>query len=145
MRMNLVTIFCVVLAVADCAEHRPPPKQEVPEYRPVRSILLAYDVNNDGTVTKAELEQGLRAEFAKADGKHNGCLDADEARAVNQERWAKDQSTDSPLVDFKGDGCIDFNEFAAAPRSLFDQMDINGDGKVEPKELRPHGPRPTGG
>jgi hypothetical protein len=48
-------------------------------------------------------------------------------------------------MDFKGDGCIDFKEFAAAPRSLFDQMDIDSDGKVTPKEMQPHGRRPPGG
>jgi Ca2+-binding EF-hand superfamily protein len=115
----------------------------LPEYRPVGSIVLAYDANHDGTVTRAELEQGLRAEFAKVDARGKGCLDADQARAVNQERWAKDQSTYSPLVDFKGNGCIDFGEFAAQPRSLFEQMDTNGDGKVTPEELRPRERRPN--
>ncbi|MBV9063065.1 MAG: EF-hand domain-containing protein, partial [Alphaproteobacteria bacterium] len=76
-------------------------------------------------------------DFAKADAKHTGCLDAEEARAVNEQRWQQDQSTYSPLVDFKGDGCIDFDEFAATVHSLFDQMDANGDGKVDAKELRP--------
>jgi Ca2+-binding EF-hand superfamily protein len=83
------------------------------------------------------MEQGLRADFAKADAKHTGCLDADEVRAVNQQRWEADQSTASPLVDFKGKGCVDFGEFAATARSLFEQMDRNGDGKIEPKELHP--------
>jgi Ca2+-binding EF-hand superfamily protein len=134
----------VLIVLTGCGGNRPSPRQDVPEYRPVRSIVLAYDANNDGTVTRAELEQGLRAEFAKADANRKGCLDAEEARAVNQERWQKDQSTYSPLVDFKGDGCIDFSEFAAQPRSLFEQMDANGDGKVTPEELQPRGVRPPG-
>ena len=140
---KLAPVFCVVLIVlTGCGGNRPPARQDVPEYRPVRSVVLAYDANHDGAVTRAELEQGLRAEFAKADANHKGCLDADEARVVNQERWQKDQSTYSPLVDFKGDGCIDFNEFAAQPRSLFEQMDANGDGKIAPEELKPHSSRP---
>jgi Ca2+-binding EF-hand superfamily protein len=130
------------LVVAGCAGNRPPWREEQ-QYRPTRGILEAYDSNHDGTITRAEMEQGLRADFAKADAKHAGCLDADQARAVNQQRWEKDQSTYSPLVDFKGTGCIDFGEFAAAPRSLFDQMDADGDGKVTPNELQPRrGRRP---
>src|SRR3954468_6938514 len=66
MRLEISTCTLLLFLTA-CAGHRPPPKQEVPEYRPVRSILLAYDADNDGTVTRAELERGLRAEFAKAD------------------------------------------------------------------------------
>jgi hypothetical protein len=62
---------------------------------------------------------------------------------VNDQRWQQDQSTYSPLVDFKGQGCIDFDEFAATARSLFDQMDVNSDGKVEPKELRPQRGQPS--
>jgi Ca2+-binding EF-hand superfamily protein len=135
--MRRLTITLAVLLLAGCAGHAPPPPQEQPEYRPVRGILEAYDLNHDGTITRAEMEQGLRADFTKADVKHSGCLDADEARAVNDRRWQQDQSTYSPLVDFKGKGCIDSDEFAATARSLFDQMDVNGDGKVEPKELHP--------
>ena len=126
-----------ILLLAACAGHTPAPRHEEPEFRPVRSILEVYDFNHDGTVTRAEMERGLHADFAKADAKHTGCLDAEEARAVNEQRWQQDQSTYSPLVDFKGDGCIDFDEFAATVHSLFDQMDANGDGKVEAKELRP--------
>jgi Ca2+-binding EF-hand superfamily protein len=129
--------FCLLaLALAGCAGHRPPP-QQTPEFRPVRSIIEHYDANHDGVITRMEVEQGLRAEFAAADAKHTGCLDEEEVRAVNQKRWQEDQSTYSPLVDFKQKGCVDFEEFAATVRSLFEQMDANGDGQVDQKELHP--------
>jgi len=139
-----LTLPCAIwiLTLAGCAGHSPPPREEQPEFRPPRGILEAYDHDHDGTVMRSEMEQGLRADIAKADVKHTGCLDADEARAVNDQRWQQDQSTYSPLVDFKGQGCIDFDEFSATARSLFEQMDVNGDGKVEPKELRPQRGRP---
>jgi Ca2+-binding EF-hand superfamily protein len=142
MRLKLSLVVPLMLLAA-CAEHRPP-HQDVPEFHPARSILEAYDANHDGTITRAELERGVRAEFAKADAKHTGCLDEEEVRAVNEQRWTSDQSTATPLVDFKGKGCIDFDEFAAAPRSLFEQMDRDGDGKVIPKELRPFQRKPEG-
>jgi Ca2+-binding EF-hand superfamily protein len=99
-------------------------------------MLDRYSDKN-GTVTRAAMEAGLRADFAKADVDHDGCLDADEARAVNEERWQEDESAASPLIDFQHNGCIDFDEFAATPRSLFDQLDKNGDGKLTPEELHP--------
>jgi Ca2+-binding EF-hand superfamily protein len=103
--------------------------------------MLEKYAGKDGIVTRAAMEAGLRADFAKADVDHNGCLDADEARTVNEERWKESASTASPLIDFKHNGCIDFDEFAATPRSLFDLLDKKGDGRLTPAELHP-GRRP---
>jgi len=38
---------------------------------------------------------------------------------------------------FRHIGCIDFEEFAATPRSLFEQLDKDGKGRLTPKELHP--------
>jgi Ca2+-binding EF-hand superfamily protein len=129
----------LVLLLAACGGQSQPP-QAPAEFRSPRSILERYDANHDGIVSRAEAEQGLRAEFAQADAKQTGCLDSNEVRAVNDKRWQEDQSTYSPLVDFKQKGCVDFEEFAATVRSLFEQMDLNADGQVDQKELHPrHG------
>jgi hypothetical protein len=136
MRATLASCLLSLLLLSACGGPRPPP-QTPAEFHPARSIIEHYDANHDGVITWAEVEQGLRAEFAQADAKHTGCLDADEARAVNDKRWQEDQSTYSPLVDFRQKGCIDFEEFAATVRSLFEQMDANGDGQVNQKELHP--------
>ena len=130
--------FSATVLCSACAGHGPAAPHET-EFNPPRTILEHYDSNRDGTVTRTEMEQGLHAEFTAADVRHTGCLDEDEARLVNDKRWQSDQSTASPLVDFKGLGCIDFDEFAATPRSLFEQMDLNEDGKVDSDELHPHG------
>lgn len=108
-------------------------------------MLIKYDANHDGSVTRAEMEAGLRADFAAADVKHTGCLDTDETRAINDQRYAADQSTYSPLVDFKGKGCIDFDEFAATPHSLFDTLDRDNNGILTPQELNPYAPAKTPG
>jgi len=135
---------CVMLSLAGCGGDRPPPDRgdHPPEFHPPSTILEKYDANHDGIVTRKEMEEGLRVDFAKADVKKNGCLNDDEVRAVNQQRWDEDQSTASPLVDFKGQGCIDFDEFAATARSLFAQMDLNEDGKLTKDELHPPRGRP---
>ena len=99
--------------------------------------MLDKYADKDGIVTRAAMESGLRADFAKADTNHDGCLEPSEARAVNEERWREDASAASPLIDFEHNGCIDFDEYAATPLSLFDQLDKNGDGKLTPQELHP--------
>ena len=102
---------------------------------PIQKLFELYDTNHDGMFSRAELEAGLRADFAKADKNHDGRLDADEARAVNQQRWENDASMASPLVDWNQDGVIDFNEFAATARSLFEQYDLDGDGVITRSEV----------
>jgi hypothetical protein len=130
---SLAMLFA--LLAAGCASSptgEPPP----PQWHPPSEMLEKY-ADANGVVTRAAMEGGLRADFAAADRNRTGCLDADEVRAINEARWQADASTASPLIDFRHNGCIDFGEFAATPRSLFDQLDKNGDGRLTPKELHP--------
>jgi hypothetical protein len=136
MRKLLGSCFLTVL-VAGCASAPPPHRDDQPkEWHPAINMLLKY-AGKDGNITRAQMNAGLRADFAKADYKHKGCLDDDEVRAVNEERFKEDQSAATPLVDFSQSGCISFVEFAAAPRSLFDQLDTDGDGILTQKEMHP--------
>lgn len=140
----LILILAGATALASCGHRRP--ARWNPNGGPVRNenyrggpnvMILRYDANHDGTVTRAELEAGLHADFDALDVKHTGCLDKDQVEAVNQKRVAADRSTASPLMDWNGDGCVDFNEFSLTPRSLFDTLDRNNDGKVTPQEFHP--------
>jgi Ca2+-binding EF-hand superfamily protein len=119
----------------------PPPRDENYHGGP-NAILLKYDTNHDGTVTREELVAGLKAEFAALDTNHTGCLTSDQVIAINQARITADQSTATPLQDWNLDGCVDYREFSATAYSLFDELDKNGDGKVTPEEFNPRA-RPT--
>ena len=77
-------------------------------------MLLKYDANHDGTLTRAELIAGLKAEFAAHDTHHTGCLEPDQARH-QPARMAADQSTATPLQDWNQDGCIDYRNFPPPP------------------------------
>jgi hypothetical protein len=121
--------------------HRPPEDREpkeAPFHAPVE-LLMRYDTNHDGIITREEMEAGLKADFAAADTNHDGRLDEDETAAVNHARWAEGGSTTSTIVDWNHDGYVDFNEFANTARSLFDEIDRNGDGKLTPDELQRYG------
>jgi len=138
--------LAAALALSACAHH---PDQggphgrrdkQKPQWRPGVEMLLRYDFNHDGSVSRAEMEKGLRQDFDKADTNRDGRLEENEVRAVNDARWAADGSSASPLIDWNRDGVVDFGEFAAGPRSLFMQLDANGDGVLSPQEL--HVPPP---
>jgi hypothetical protein len=106
------------------------------------ATLLRYDADHDGTLTRAELVAGLKAEFNTYDVNHSNCLGTDQVRTINQMRVQQDASQASPLVDWNQDNCIDFNEYSGAELSLFDTLDTNGDGQLTPQELNAAGARP---
>ena len=149
MRPTLVVLLST-LVLAACGGRSQPPPWMRPAEKPRdenyhggnAAILLKYDANHDGTVTRNELIAGLKADFAARDTHHNGCLDAEQAGEINQARVDEDQSTATPVVDWNQDGCIDYTEFSAAPYSLFDQLDLDHDGKLTPKELERAGAKP---
>lgn len=99
-------------------------------------LMLTYDENSDGVVTREELEEGLHRQFAAIDAAHRGFLDPKEAQAENNLRSRVLGASYAPMVDGHRNGMIDFDEFAALPRSIFDRLDRNHDGRLDQAELR---------
>ena len=99
-------------------------------------LLLRYDANHDGTITREEMEAGLKADFGAADENKDGCLDPSEVRAENQRRLERDGAEASPLNDWNLDGCVDMREFSNTVHSYFQLADKTKDGKVSQVELR---------
>ena len=132
--LRAAAAFALSVAVSACSSGPPPQRHEDEWHAPIE-ILLKY-ADKDGKLTRAQLEAGLRKDFDAADTNHDGVLEPDEVRAVNQKRWTEDQSAISPLQDWNGDGVVDFDEFAANARPLFNQFDRNHDGVLTPDELR---------
>ena len=147
MRFARLSTLCLVGMLSACGSSTPsgprwspyptPPPRDENYHGGQNALLLKYDANHDGTLTREELIAGLKAEFASLDTKHTGCLTPDQVDAINQARIAADQSTATPLQDWNQDGCVDYREFSAAAYSLFDQLDKNGDGKITPEEFNP--------
>ena len=137
MKTALPAILVMTLVLAACADRREQgPRETDPDFHPTINLLNKYDANHDGTITRAEMEEGLKKEFEAADTNHDGKLDPDEVAAVNAQRWTDDQSTASTIVDWNQDGFVDFNEFAGTARSLFADIDRDGDGQLSPEELK---------
>lgn len=139
MRSSLFGVALLGLMAAGLSacggDRREPPGPRTEEWHAPIGILRHY-AGPDGGLTRKQLEEGLHRDFAAADTNHDGVLQPDEARAINQQRWTEDQSAISPLQDWNGDGVIDFNEFAATARALFNELDRDGNGVITPDELR---------
>jgi hypothetical protein len=134
-----------LILLAACSGPPRPPSPYTTGYRPPRdenfnggpnAMLLKY-AGPDGSLTRAQMNAGLKADFNKYDTRHTGCLDSDQVAAINAARIAQDQSTASPLQDWNEDGCIDLREFSTAANSQFDLLDVNNDGTISAKEFNP--------
>jgi EF hand len=123
--------FAGLLVVASCANSPQMSDQELN----IR-LMLSYDANSDGTVTRDELEAGLKRQFVAADTNGDGRLDPQEVRAENDRRFMANGTATSPLIDWNQDGFVSFDEFATTARSVFETLDKNQDGKLTPDELR---------
>jgi hypothetical protein len=139
---SLIAMAASVALLAACGDTPPPrPRSEPEKPRHPPTAMLTVYAAPDGSLTRAQMEAGLKRDFDKLDTHHTGSLNEDQVRAIDEQRWKEDESTASPLIDFKHNGCVDFDEFAAAPRSLFDQLDRDGNGRLSPQELGK--PKPT--
>jgi hypothetical protein len=138
--LRFIGIVCVLLTAGCYSAPKPHwspyavPRSE--NWHSGKMLIAHYDANNDGTVTRSELEAGLRQNFLQADTDHDGRLNPDEAAAANQRRIRLDESTAIPLIDWNNDGFVDFEEFSAGVRSQFEQLDLDGDGQVTLFEFR---------
>ena len=142
---SLLLAGIALLLLAGCASRPREPSPFTSGYRPPRdenfnggpnAMLLKY-AGPDGSLTRAQLAAGLKAQFDTYDTGRKGCLDTDQVAAINAARIAQDQSTASPLQDWNQDGCIDLKEFSTAANSLFAQLDANRDGIVSVLEFHP--------
>ncbi|MDR3527835.1 MAG: hypothetical protein P4L57_11185 [Rhizomicrobium sp.] len=131
----LIGLAAVGLAACGGGRKEPPGPPRAEEWHAPISILRHF-AGPDGGLTRKQLEEGLRRDFNAADTNHDGVLQPDEMRAVNQQRWMEDQSAISPLQDWNGDGVIDFNEFSATARALFNEADRDGKGVITAEQLR---------
>ena len=140
MRPMSALLIAIALVLGACAapRHRwsPYASDRPVVLPPSLHMLLKFDSNGDGTLTRAELEAGLRQYFWQADTNRDGRLDADEVAAANARRIREEQTDAIPLIDWNHDGYVDFDEFAAGIRSQFEDLDLNGDGQVTPDEFR---------
>jgi hypothetical protein len=111
-------------------------KDRISDYVFAWERMLAFDGNRDGALSRAELDDVLRKEFAASDRDGNGRLSADEAAAENDKRWRSDGPGATPVLDWNQDGGVDLVEFANAARGMFDLVDQDRNGTVSETELQ---------
>lgn len=111
--------------------------------------LAAMDANKDGRISRDEF-RGPAQLFDRLDADKDGMLSANEMRprAATGTRPGAATSPRRGAIDRDGDGKVTREEFRG-PAQLFDRLDTNGDGVLDPSDrrggaTRPKPGRPTG-
>jgi Ca2+-binding EF-hand superfamily protein len=125
--------FCAVTAVVVLGCVSQVCAQAAPDDQSLTGPLARFDTNHDGTITLAEMDAVLKADFNALDLDHDGQLNGSEIAAENDRRAQADPSA-TLLFDWKGSGFVDFTEFSAPMHTLFTQMDRNKDGVLTQRE-----------
>jgi len=106
-------------------------------------VFERFDLNADGSISQAEIEEASSINFANADTDGDGSLSLDEVKAGFLERSADRRVRAFQRLDRDGDGTVTRDEFDAVSNRLFSRMDRNGDGVLELRQER--GERRGGG
>jgi Ca2+-binding EF-hand superfamily protein len=91
------------------------------------------DLNHDGKVTRAELDQALHQQFAAA--AKGGILTHDQFLGMQSSRAQETSGRAFQRLDSDHDGKVTFAEFSASQQRTFQRMDKNGDGVITRDEL----------
>jgi len=132
-RALVVTLVVVTLAACSGRDFRSP--NAALEHNVAAALLTGYDANGDQLISRAEFENALATDFATLDRNSDGFLDRLEMGEENDRRWQISGTASTPLIDWNGDGFVDFNEFAANLRATFTQLDTNRDGNLDADEI----------
>ena len=136
MALSLILAACSGLADRPKVGPGGAPTTRSTELAVQQKLLGAYDLDKDGSLSRDELEAGLKKDFADIDTNHDGRLSAAEVAVENDRRWRVDGPQSTPLIDWNHDGWVDLDEFANATRTLFGQLDTDVNGVLTRQEMR---------
>ena len=92
-------------------------------------LLREFDINHDGKVSHDEMNRTIRARFAAATH-HAPTMTLDQFAALHQAEFRQHTLEMFRRVDWKGNGRLSLDDYAAPQRARFMMMDKDGSGTV---------------
>ncbi|MEO0911833.1 MAG: hypothetical protein AAFY59_02420 [Pseudomonadota bacterium] len=108
----------------------------------IRTLFEAYDANEDGSLTQAEIDAGRASQFEAADTDATGGLTLEEYETLWLEVMRERMVDQFQRHDDDGDGIVTVEEFNERTRNLVSRMDRNGDDALSRDDMR-RGARPA--
>lgn len=130
----LKTMFCGLaasLALSAVAVAAPPPEGKGGR---LDGMFDRLDANGDGYLTDSEIATRHKRLFDDADADRDGKISRDEMRGHLQKKH--DEKRANRFPDANGDGAVTRQEFEAASRERFDDLDADKNGKLTEEEVR---------
>ena len=103
---------------------------------PGERLLEAFDANQDGTLTQAEVDQARQAKLAEFDANGDGSLDLEEYQALWLDAMRERMVDQFQDHDDDGDGLVTVEEFGERFSGIVIRLDVDGDGEVTMEEMR---------
>ena len=130
-----VSVLTLSFPMAASAQGRGPGASPPPQSRAVERFMLLYDINGDGKVTAAEINEDQSRIFAAMDVDNDSSLSTDEMKRRGRSLQAYRTTTLFDLMDANGDGKLSLKEVQAPTRRWFKRYDVNNDGAMEASEV----------
>jgi Ca2+-binding EF-hand superfamily protein len=103
---------------------------------PGERLFEAFDANQDGTLTQAEVDQARQAQLAEFDADGDGSLDLEEYQALWLDAMRERMVDQFQAHDDDGDGVVTAEEFGERFGRIVSRLDADGDGELTMDELR---------
>jgi Ca2+-binding EF-hand superfamily protein len=98
--------------------------------------LQAFDTNQDGTITQAEVDQFRQSQITEFDGNGDGTLSLEEYQALWLDAMRERMVDAFQEHDDDGNGQVTAEEFNERYVGLVERFDRNGDGQLSAEDRR---------
>lgn len=98
------------------------------------ALLAQADTNDDGTISKQEIDALRSARVTSADANSDGALEIEEFDSLYRELTRERMVDAFQRLDADGNGSVDAAEVDAVIGHMFDRMDRNGDGAISSED-----------
>jgi len=103
----------------------------------MESILMPMDSDNNGSITRAEIESGAAAKATEIDANKDGSITAEEVVAYREKQRLQRLADEIKAMDQDGNGTVSGQEYEAAQVWRVARLDRDGNGTIDPEELMP--------
>jgi Ca2+-binding EF-hand superfamily protein len=107
-----------------------------------RMMLRSMDADEDGTVTRAEIDAAQSARTGEIDADKDGTITAEELVAYHEKLRVQRMADQLKAMDANGDGKVSVDEYEAAQTWRLARLDRDGDGEIEVDEMKHRGGMP---